>query len=228
MLNRNTMRSLLEQPAMHNYMPDIFGKKVLEIGCGCGKNCRYFAENGAVKVLGTHMSGRMLKIAKRKSVGLPIEYRLLAPEKAAGVDEKFDVIYSSLVFHYVEHFDKFIAGLNSLLHKDGILLFSQKHPITTASLDRQPGWNYDERGKEISYTFSNYHQSGRRGSNWFIDDEVIYHRTVGEIVTALGQHGFYVEAADETRPSSAIIKQYPQLEKEMLKPAFLVIRARKI
>ena len=30
------MRSLLEQPAMHNYMPDIFGKKVLEVAAAVG------------------------------------------------------------------------------------------------------------------------------------------------------------------------------------------------
>ena len=227
-MSRNTVRKLLEQSAMYKYMPDVFGKRVLEIGCGYGRNCRYFAENGAVKVLGTDISRKMLQVAKRKSLGQPIEYRLLEPEKVVEIGKKFDMIYSSFVFHYVEHFDKLIAELNSLLNKDGVLLFSQKHPIITASLDRKPGWNYDERGKEISYTFSNYHQSGKRGSNWFIDEDIVYHRTFGDIVTTLGQNGFYVEIADETKPTPFLLKQYPQLEKEMLKPSFLIIKARKI
>lgn len=213
---------------MYRYMPDVFGKRILEIGCGYGRNCRYFAENGAVKVLGTDISGKMLQTAKRKSLGQPIEYRLLEPENTVETEEKFDMIYSSFVFHSVKHFDKFIAELKDLLHKGGILLFSQKHPITTATIDRKSGWNYNEWGKEISYTFSNYHQSGRRGSGWFIDDEIIYHRTMGEIITTLGQNGFCIEIADETKPSPFLLKQYPKLEREMLKPAFLIIRARKI
>lgn len=227
-MSRKTIRKLLEQPIMYKYMPDIFGKRVLEIGCGYGKNCRYFAENGAVKVVGTELSKKMLQTAKRKSLGQPIEYRLLEPEKVVAIGEKFDIIYSSFVFQYIEHFDKLIAELKSLLYQDGILLFSQKHPITTASVDRNYGWNYDERGKEISYSFSNYHQSGKRGSNWFIDDEIIYHRTFGDIVTTLGQNGFCVEIVDEAKPSPFLVKQYPQLEKEILKPACLIIRARKI
>lgn len=213
---------------MYKYMPDVFGKRILEIGCGYGRTCRYFAENGAVKVLGTDISGKMLQTAKRKSLGQPIEYRLLEPENTVETEEKFDMIYSSFVFHSVKHFDKFIAELKDLLHKGGILLFSQKHPITTATIDRKSGWNYNEWGKEISYTFSNYHQSGRRGSGWFIDDEIIYHRTMGEIITTLGQNGFCIEIADETKPSPFLLKQYPKLEREMLKPAFLIIRARKI
>ena len=213
---------------MYKYMPDVFGKRILEIGCGYGRNCRYFAENGAVKVLGTDISGKMLQTAKRKSLGQPIEYRLLEPENTVETEEKFDMIYSSFVFHSVKHFDKFIAELKDLLHKGGILLFSQKHPITTATIDRKSGWNYNEWGKEISYTFSNYHQSGRRGSGLFIDDEIIYHRTMGEIITTLGQNGFCIEISDETKPSPFLLKQYPKLEREMLKPAFLIIRARKI
>lgn len=213
---------------MYKYMPDVFGKRILEIGCGYGRTCRYFAENGAVKVLGTDISEKSLQTAKKRSLGQPIEYRLLEPENVVETEEKFDMIYSSFVFHSVEHFNKLIAELRELLHIGGILLFSQKHPITTATIDRKSGWNYNERGQEISYTFSNYQQSGRRGSGWFIDDEIIYHRTMGEIITTLGRNGFYIEIADETKPSPCLLKQYPQLEKEMLKPSFLVIRARKI
>lgn len=227
-MGRNTVKKLLEQPTMYKHIPDIFGKRVLEIGCGYGKNCRYFAENGAVKVVGTDISRKTIQTAKRKSLGQPITYRLTEPEKVVEIGEKFDVIYSSSVFQYVEHFHTFIAELKELLCKDGILLFSQRHPMITAAVDRKSEWNYNEQGKEISYAVSDYHRTGKRGSNWFIDEEIIYHRTMGEIVTTLGQNGFCVEVADETKPTPFLLKQYPQLEREMLRPAFLIIRARKI
>ena len=98
--------------------------------------CRYFAENGAVKVLGTHMSGRMLKIAKRKSV----DYRRipsLAPEKAAGLDENLMSYTVRSFFHYVEHFDKFIAGLIHFYIKVAFYFFLKS--ARYSSIFRQTG-----------------------------------------------------------------------------------------
>lgn len=226
--NKNNYNDLLEQPAMHDYMPDVRGKRVIDLGCGYGRNCVEFIEKGAVKVVGIDSSKRMLEVARRESEYPEIDYRKLELENLHMIQEKFDVVYSSLVFHYVEDFEKLVKDIAELMEKDGILLFSQEHPIITASPDKNLDWNFDEDGTPVSYTFTNYNKPGRRGSHWFIDDVITYHRTMGEIVTTLASHGFYIEVLYETAPKTFAVKQYPELRKEFLKPNFLIIRARKM
>lgn len=50
--SENNYNDLLEQPAMANMLPDLIGKKVLDLGCGYGHNCIDFVKRGAEKVIG--------------------------------------------------------------------------------------------------------------------------------------------------------------------------------
>ena len=57
------------------------------------------------------------------------------------IDERFDFVYSSLAFHYVENFNKLIRDIYNLLNRGGELQFSQEHPIVTATKDTIGGKN---------------------------------------------------------------------------------------
>jgi SAM-dependent methyltransferase len=226
--NENNYNDLLEQPAMVDLLPYIAGKKVLDLGCGYGKNCLEFIKSGAGCVLGIDISSKMLEVAKQEYFDDNITYQQLDMTDISTINQKFDFVYSSLAFHYIENFDKLISDIFGLLNKNGILLFSQEHPIVTATLGYESKWNKNEAGEEVSYTFSNYNQPGIRKSHWIIDNVITYHRTIGEIVTTLANKGFLIEALDETSPKDFAIKKYPQLKKELLKPNFLIIRAKKL
>ena len=97
--NEKNYNNMLEQPAMHEFMPDVRGKKILDIGCGFGGNCREFAEGGALRVLGIDSSMRMLEVAKKETDHKDIEYFNLEAEKLHEIKETFDIVYSSLTFH---------------------------------------------------------------------------------------------------------------------------------
>ena len=56
--------------------PELFGKVVLDLGCGYGWHCKYAAEHGAASVLGIDQSARMIEEAKRRNTGEGIEYRI--------------------------------------------------------------------------------------------------------------------------------------------------------
>lgn len=227
-MKKNQYSELLERPAMQKLLPDVRGKKVLDIGCGIGSNGKEFIEKGALRVLGIDSSMRILEVARKENYHRDIEYLNLEAEKLHEIHEKFDVVYSSLVFQYIENFEKLIVDISDLLKQDGTLLFSQEHPIITASSGKNLGWNYDEKGREVSYSFTDYHISGRRGSHWFIDDVIKYHRTMGQIVTILAKHGFHIEVLQETCPRQNVLEEYPRMKRELLKPSFLIIRARKM
>lgn len=218
---------LIEQPAMRKLLPELNGKSVLDLGCGYGHNCIDFVNRGADKVIGIDISEKMLSVAKEESANAKIEYRNMSMTDISNLNEKFDFIYSSLAFHYVEDFDTFAKDMYSVLNAGGQLLFSQEHPIITSTVDGAGHFNKNETGEKVSYTFSNYNQPGERRIHWYVDGVVKYHRTFSNIINALAKAGFVIEEVSEPIPEEWVIKKVPAWIKEYIKPNFLIIKARK-
>lgn len=219
---------LLEQPAMKKLLPEIQGKRVLDIGCGYGANSLHFAQLGADYVLGIDISQKMLDMARSQYGHAHVVYRRMDMNQISEITDKFDFIYSSLAFHYAENFSKLIHDCYSLLWNGGHLLFSQEHPIVTATYDCKGHFNQGVHGEYLSYTFSNYAKSGKRTGTWFVEGVENYHRTMGEIVTTLAQEGFILEELVEPLPDQEALQIKPDLIKEFVRPAFLIIRAKKL
>lgn len=218
---------LIEQPAMRKLLPDLSGKSVLDLGCGYGHNCIDFVKRGAVGVVGIDISEKMLAVAKSESADEKIRYINMSMTDIGNLNEKFDFIYSSLAFHYVKDFEAFSKEMYSVLNPDGYLLFSQEHPVITATVDGKGHFNKDENGNRISYTFSDYNRSGERKVHWYVDDVIKYHRTFGDIITALAKAGFVIEEVCEPVPEEWAIEKLPTMAKEYIKPNFLIVKARK-
>ena len=219
---------LLEQPAMRGLLPCLAGKTVLDLGCGFGRNCADFLRRGAKRVVGVDISQKMLDVARRESYGEEIEYINMSMTDIHALNEKFDFVYSSLAFHYIEDFHKLICDIYALLNDGGQLLFSQEHPVVTATKNSEEGgYICNERGEPVSYKFSNYNESGLRVISWFVDGVEKYHRTMGEILTEIADAGFIIEAVCETSPDSEVVKKHPKFKQEYIKPNFLIVRARK-
>ena len=223
----DNLNILLEQPAMAKLLPDLVGKAVLDLGCGYGHNCVDFVKNGATRVVGVDISEKMLDIAHAESAHEKIKYANMSMTDIERLGEKFDVIYSSLAFHYIEDFTAFAKSMYAVLNDGGWLLFSQEHPIITATVDGKGHFNRNESGERVSYTFSNYNQSGKRETKWFVDGVIKFHRPMGEIITTLAQTGFVIDTVCEPLPEDWAIEKLPSIVKEYLKPNFLIVRARK-
>ena len=218
---------LLEQPAMRKLLPDLQGKAVLDLGCGYGRNCLEFVQRGAKTVVGVDISQKMLEVARKESVGQNIKYINMNMAEITKLHAKFDFIYSSLAFHYVEDFPAFAAEIYTSLNDGGHLLFSQEHPIVTATVGGKQHYNYDDAGHAVSFTFSDYGCSGKRDTFWFVEGVEKYHRTFGEIITALARTGFTIEVVEEPVPSPFAQEKLPSLKKEAIKPTFLIVKAKK-
>lgn len=226
--NDLSYNDLLEQPAMAKMLPGLNGKSVLDLGCGYGHNCMDFVQKGASKVVGIDISEKMLSVAKTESAHEKIEYLNMSMTDISTLNKKFDFIYSSLAFHYVNDFEAFSKDMYSILNKGGQLLFSQEHPIITATLDGNGHFNKDENGNRISYTFSNYNEPGERRIHWYVDGVVKYHRTLSGVINALTKAGFIIEEICEPTPEAWAIEKLPTIVKEYIKPNFLIVKANKL
>ncbi|MDF2723739.1 MAG: SAM-dependent methyltransferase [Paenibacillus sp.] len=102
-----------EWPVFRALMPELRGKRVLDIGCGFGWHCRYAREQLARSVMGIDLSENMIARAKESTDDPAIEYRILAIEDMNFDAAEFDVAISSLALHYVERRVPKSASLSS-------------------------------------------------------------------------------------------------------------------
>lgn len=214
---------LVEQPAITRLLPNVAGLSVLDLGCGYGYNCIDFIERGASSVVGVDISQKMLDVAKNESAHEKIRYLKMSMTDVCSLGMKFDFIYSSLAFHYVEDFDSFAKGIYECLNDGGYLLFSQEHPLNTVD----GHYIKDENGNVIEFACADYSVQGIRKSFWFVEDFIRYHRTFSGIINPLINAGFVIDALDEPMPSKEAIEKRKSLERYRLKPNFLIVRAKK-
>ncbi|MBU3175209.1 HAD hydrolase-like protein [Clostridium estertheticum] len=126
----------------------------------------------------------MLAVAKVENAFENIEYMHLDMNDINIIDGKFDIVYSSIAFHYVKSFSKVLRDINYLLKDNALLIYSQEHPLTTAP-KQGPIWTLDENKKPLFYNLSNYMESGERSVKWFVEGVIKYHRPFSEIINTL-------------------------------------------
>jgi len=226
-LSDNSFNELLEQPAMKKLLPDLHDKTVLDLGCGFGFNCKEFVLSGAKSVVGIDLSEKMLAMANETNKLDAVTYHKMNMTDIDQLTETFDFVYSSLAFHYVEDFETLIHKIYGVLNNDGVLLFSQEHPIVTAV--KNDGDNYVKKlnGTIKGFLLNNYADMSIRKEKWFVEGVEKYHRTIGYILNTLIKCGFAIEAVDEPLPSEEALEMRKGLEKEFIKPTFLIVKARK-
>ena len=124
---------LIEIPNFRSLMPEVKNKSILDLGCGYGENDKYFKQLGAKDVLGTDISEKMIKRANEINKIDGVKYIVLPMEDICSIGKKFDIIISSLAFHYIKDFDKLIKDCYEILNEGGYIVFSQEHPFTTCT-----------------------------------------------------------------------------------------------
>lgn len=218
--------NLFEIPALLSMLPELKGKRVLDLGCGFGEHCKLFVDCGAKKVVGIDISSKMLEVAKQKNSHSKIDYIHMPIENIAEIKESFDVVVSSLALHYVEDFAGVVKSIHALLAPEGVLVFSQEHPLVTCHSggDR---WNRDENGEKKYVNLANYGVEGKRETKWFVDHVEVYHRTFSTIINTLLEAGFAIEQMIEPLPTQAQLERYPDYRDLLYKPDFLLLKVKK-
>lgn len=117
----------LEKPAMISQLPDtLLGKTVLCVGVGSGEELAEILKRDPKKVVAIDISKNLLAIAR--SLFPEVELHKMDMMNLKFPDSTFDLVYSSLAFHYSKDWDVLLAGLHKVLIKGGTLLFSTHNP----------------------------------------------------------------------------------------------------
>lgn len=179
-------------------MGDVRGKRILDAGCGEGKETKILSEMGA-EVIGIDISREMLKLAAKKCLGLDTVFLLGDIEKIEITDNELDVVVSLFSILFKKDVSMVLKEFHRVLKKGGELYIAVPHPVR----------------KMVIYT-KNYFDSGKHWEHHGKMRVFNYYRTMEEYINSLTAAGFQIKEIREPKP----IKH----SKDFVFPNYLIIK----
>ncbi len=211
-----------EWPQLRAMLPDVAGRRVVDLGCGFGWFSRWADEHGAATVLGIDVSASMLQRARSQTTASTVEYRCFDIDLLDLPPKSVDLVFSSLTFHYVRDLDRLMSTVVDSLAPGASMVFSVEHPIYSAPTSQD--LETSDNGDRI-WPLDNYLVEGERVRSWFVDGVVKQHRTVATYVNALVGSGFVLDQIIEWGPTEKEVEASPELADDRHRPWFLLLRA---
>lgn len=218
--------NLIEIPIMKKFLPSLESKKILDLGCGAGDMDKYFVNQGADFVFATDISENMINIANAVNGDSKITYKVLKMEDINLIKEQFDIVYSSLAFHYIEDLNKLFSDINDKLAVGGELVFSIESPINMCTCKLFKGDNRKiEKDGKFYLLFNGYNKEGKRDVYWNDTYVTKYHRTYASLVNALIGAGFELVEMLDSYASEEAIRLCQKYKYQEDRPYFTFIKA---
>jgi SAM-dependent methyltransferase len=176
------------------------GERILDAGCGTGRNLPALLAAGAV-VAGVDFSLGMLRVARERHPDVPLvqaDMQVSWPFQ----DGSFDVVLCALVGEHLDRLDIVTREMRRVLAPGGRVVFSVYHPAMA------------EAGKEANFQ--------RDGTEYRLG--AIRH-TLADYVTAFEQAGFRVSSVDEYAGDAALAQVEPAAARFVGFPLLIVMRA---
>lgn len=152
----------LEKPAMFGKLGDVTGKSVLCLGCGTGEEAAYIISKRPKNVVGVDIAEGLIKLAEKNVTG--VDFHTMDMEKLTFANNTFDIVYSSLVMHYIKDWLPTLSQVKRVLKPGGRFLFSTHHPVKWgANTERHGhalkavlGFNRPESNQERCEVYGDY------------------------------------------------------------------------
>ncbi len=221
----NLGHKYLEKPAMVSLLPtSLSGQSVLCIGVGAGEELEELLERHPTKITGIDISAGLLKIAKSKFPD--VELLKMDMTELDLPEASFDLVYSSLAFHYAKDWDILLSGVAQVLKEGGTLVFSTHNPAYWR-MKSATGNSYKNPRGVITDEYTAIIAG---------DVPITYycHRDAQEILDAVKHAGFEVKEAFTAKVIEVDVppnekEAYEKLkEKNSNPPLFLIVKAIKI
>jgi SAM-dependent methyltransferase len=217
--SRDGLAAAAEWPSLRAMLPDLKGRRILDLGCGYGYFAQYAVGQGAAEVVGIDLSEKMLAVAQQNCAGMPARFERADLESADFGEAGYDLVFSSLAVHYVADFDAFCARVRRALKPGGRFVFSMEHPVFAARAT--PDFMTDAEGSMVGAVLD-YLREGERLTNWIANGVVKYHRLISTTINSLQAQGLKLDQIDEWSAKDADIAAHPEWAKERYQPMFLL------
>lgn len=212
-IEETPFNALYERPGVIALLPEIAGKRVLDVGCGSGPLSAWLVGRGA-DVVGFDISPTMVNLAQNRGLN-SASFRVadLAGPLDFLEDSSFDVAVASLVIHYLHDWIPPLGELRRVLRPKGVLVLSSHHPARDIELSTTGNYlatdlltdRWEKGGKEFVVRF--------------------WRRPLGAMFAAFDEAGFDVRKLAEPHPLPECRERFPDKWKRLsTEPNFLFFR----
>ena len=109
-----------EWECLESLIPDVKDFNILDLGCGFGWHTKYFIQHGAKSVRAVDVSRKMLTKAREMNNDDNILYIEDDIERTEIKENSYDLIFSSLVMHYVKDYPALVERIYKGLKKENL------------------------------------------------------------------------------------------------------------
>lgn len=202
---------------------DVYGKKLLEIGCGTGISLKYHGERGASELWGLDISEKQIEKTKEclSSYGFSATLICSPMEEECGIPNNyFDYVYSVYGVGWATDLDRTFYKIASYVKKDGVFIFSWSHPMHKCVAIENDSFIIKK-----TYFDESWYTVSLEGGEISLSD-----RKLSTYINALSKAGFTIEEMVE-ESDEEILQIYENndfAKKAQMLPVTFVIKARKL
>ena len=109
----------------YNYLPELKGSSILDVGCGSGGDAAFYACAGA-EVCGIDISKKQLDMARERTKGIFVQDSM---ENISFATNRFDVVTSFYALQHAEDVTKALLEMIRVARIDGTILVLVEHPF---------------------------------------------------------------------------------------------------
>ena len=214
-----------------NLIPDLDGKRVLELGCGSGHSLAYLWETRhAGDVWGLDLSAEQICFTKKllEEKQIPATLFVSSMDENPGIPENyFDAVVSIYALGWTVDLPRTLALIHAYLKPGGLLIFSWEHPVYRSlcyesSLGRYVfGDSYLDEGPVLD-------------PSWKGVEMVINHRKLSTYLNAVMQAGLILEQVIESEPNPTLAREqdfspekWYSMPRAQLMPTTFLVKAHK-
>lgn len=151
---------LLEETIVDEALGDVYGKAVLDLGCGTGRQSLRLAAKGA-RVTAVDQSEGMLEKAKAKNAKGAVRFlHVNLDEVFPFPDAGYDLVTSFLALEHIANLSSFFSHCRRVCRASGFLYFTAMHPAMLL------------RGVQARYTEPSNRKVYPKGYPYLISDYV--------------------------------------------------------
>ena len=210
--------------------------RVLDVGCGYGKLCRYFAEQGS-KVSGIDISEGMLWYAKEEERKNQLGITYIRGD-ATKLDTYYeenshDLVISNMAIMDMPHHNDVFKQVYNILQHNGYFIFSISHPVFSWPPAYTVKLPHDsQRSEDKIWVIDNYFED--RATRIDIPDifggVLNYPRTISTYINSLISTGFTIQEVREPQPSEELVKKLPReaFRDDDRVPQFMIFKVQKL
>jgi SAM-dependent methyltransferase len=212
-------RDVFNNPMFMEFVPDLSGLCVLDLGCGEGHNTRLFAKRGA-RMLGVDISSKLIAAARQSEQESPlgIEYREGTFTDLGTIDSGvFDAAVSTMALMDGPEFPAAAREVHRVLRTGGGFYFSVSHPCFMTRNSRWLG----EEGREVGRVVTDYWLDEPYIEQWGFGAAPAEERQpftiryfpyrIEDYINGLCGAGFRIARMAKPRPTEAMLKTLPAL-----------------